>query len=272
MANESAGARAVAIQKRHYGRRQRTRIVRRLSVFLTRLALRIATAEEGGNLLPVRFSPKRHQNARRCKSAVGFNALVVAAWNVGATSGARTDLSGNLKTCSPSTIRRRDRLGNDPECAGSAVGTQTRVSSTTWSKTIMLEGQILTWDGVTVWNTGNSDGRAVPRFSTIIFGRATRYEDPAGSFPRIRNGVEKWVLREAMVTVLRVNSTTKKIRGSWPARSHRSGQTRPPCKRCDHWPSSAVHESPTCSVLDYDALSRFLDDAWKETTARFARS
>ncbi len=70
------------------------------------------------------------------------------------------------------------------------------ISQYTWSKT-MLEGQILTWGGDRMDMANSMEAR--PAF---LDHHLAEYAVTIPPDIRIRDGVEKWVLREAMVNVL----------------------------------------------------------------------
>lgn len=98
------------------------------------------------------------------------------------------------KAIDPAQVRGRHRLD---------------ISQYTWSKT-MLEGQILTWGGDRMDMANSMEAR--PAF---LDHHVAEYAVNIPPEVRIRDGVEKWVLREAWSTCCHANFTNAKSSLSW---------------------------------------------------------
>lgn len=149
----------------------------------------------------------------------------------------------------PDQVRGRNRLD---------------ISQYTWSKT-MLEGQILTWGGDRMDMANSMEAR--PAF---LDHHLAEYAVTIPPEIRIRGGVEKWVLREAMVNVLPRELYERKKFAFMAPPAHTDPVKRAAVQEMiDHWlTADRVRET---DVLDSDQLNQFVDQAWKETDAAASR-
>ncbi|WP_230271026.1 asparagine synthase (glutamine-hydrolyzing) [Rhodopirellula halodulae] len=138
------------------------------------------------------------------------------------------------------------------------------VSQYTWSKT-MLEGQILTWGGDRMDMANSMEAR--PAF---LDHHVAEYATKIPPNIRIRDGVEKWVLREAMVNVLPRELYERKKFAFMAPPAHTDPVKRAAVQEMiDHWLTPSRVSS--VGFLDHGKLMSFIDDAWKETDGTIAR-
>ncbi|GAA4448916.1 asparagine synthase (glutamine-hydrolyzing) [Novipirellula rosea] len=138
------------------------------------------------------------------------------------------------------------------------------ISQYTWSKT-MLEGQILTWGGDRMDMANSMEAR--PAF---LDHHLAEYATTIPPEVRIRNGVEKWVLREAMVNVLPRELYERKKFAFMAPPAHTDPVKRNAVQEMiDHW----LTESRVSEVgfFNRDALNPFIEGAWQETDGTIAR-
>jgi asparagine synthase (glutamine-hydrolysing) len=164
-------------------------------------------------------------------------------------------------------LRDYDPVG---EVAGAIDPAQVRgrhrldVSQYTWSKT-MLEGQILTWGGDRMDMANSMEAR--PAF---LDHHVAEYATTIPPNIRIRDGVEKWVLREAMVNVLPRELYERKKFAFMAPPAHTDPVKRAAVQEMiDHWltPSRVA----AVGFFDHGKLLQFIDDAWKESDGTIAR-
>jgi asparagine synthase (glutamine-hydrolysing) len=87
---------------------------------------------------------------------------------------------------------------------------------------------------------------------------------------RIRDGVEKWVLREAMVNILpRELYERKKFAFMAPPAHTDPVKQAAVQEMVDHW--ITPDRSASLGVLDHGKLREFIDQAWNETDGTLAR-
>ncbi len=138
------------------------------------------------------------------------------------------------------------------------------ISQYTWSKT-MLEGQILTWGGDRMDMANSMEAR--PAFLDH------HLADYAVTIPpdvRIRDGVEKWVLREAMVNVLPRELYERKKFAFMAPPAHTDPVKRAAVQEMiDHWLTR--DRIAAVGLFDQDRLTKFLANAWNETDGTLAR-
>jgi len=217
--------------------------------------------EEGG-IFAGAILAEEDQNHDAWQDLCGFTPSWLQPWML-VLQRCRPILSGNLKdllaqydpvaeiasAIDPDAVRGRHRLD---------------VSQYTWSKT-MLEGQILTWGGDRMDMANSMEAR--PAF---LDHHLAEYATTIPPEVRIRNGVEKWVLREAMVHVLpRELYERKKFAFMAPPAHTDPVKQAAVQEMIDHWLTRT--RVNMLGFFDYDALTRFLDDAWKETDGTIAR-
>ncbi len=138
------------------------------------------------------------------------------------------------------------------------------ISQYTWSKT-MLEGQILTWGGDRMDMANSMEAR--PAF---LDHHVAEYATHIPPDVRIRNGVEKWVLREAMVNVLPRELYERKKFAFMAPPAHTDPVKRQAVQEMiDHW----LTERRVLDVgfFDYQRLRDFIQQAWQETDGTLAR-
>ncbi|QDT07723.1 Asparagine synthetase [glutamine-hydrolyzing] 1 [Rubripirellula lacrimiformis] len=172
-------------------------------------------------------------------------------------------LSGPMKDL----LAQYDPVG---EVAAAIDPNQTRgrhrldVSQYTWCKT-MLEGQILTWGGDRMDMANSMEAR--PAF---LDHHVAEYAVTIPPEVRIRGGVEKWVLREAMVNVLPRELYERKKFAFMAPPAHTDPVKRAALQEMiDHWlTEDRVRE---VGFFDRGTLTKFIQDAWVETDAAVAR-
>ncbi len=149
----------------------------------------------------------------------------------------------------PAAVRGRHRLD---------------ISQYTWSKT-MLEGQILTWGGDRMDMANSMEAR--PAF---LDHHLAEYATTIPPEIRIRGGVEKWVLREAMVNVLPRELYERKKFAFMAPPAHTDPVKRAAVQEMiDHW--LTPDRIAEVGFFDHDAVVRFINDAWRETDGTIAR-
>ncbi|TWU44981.1 Asparagine synthetase [glutamine-hydrolyzing] 2 [Novipirellula aureliae] len=138
------------------------------------------------------------------------------------------------------------------------------ISQYTWSKT-MLEGQILTWGGDRMDMANSMEAR--PAF---LDHHLAEYAVTIPPEVRIRDGVEKWVLREAMVNVLPRELYEREKFAFMAPPAHTDPVKRNAVQEMvDHWlTETRVQE---VGFFDREVLTKFIDDAWEETDGTVAR-
>ena len=138
------------------------------------------------------------------------------------------------------------------------------ISQYTWSKT-MLEGQILTWGGDRMDMANSMEAR--PAF---LDHHVAEYATQIPPDIRIRDGIEKWVLREAMVNVLPRELYERKKFAFMAPPAHTDPVKRAAVQEMvDHWITG--ERVAALNVLDHQKLTRFIDQAWQETDGTIAR-
>ncbi|QDV12011.1 Asparagine synthetase [glutamine-hydrolyzing] 1 [Rosistilla oblonga] len=138
------------------------------------------------------------------------------------------------------------------------------VSQYTWCKT-MLEGQILTWGGDRMDMANSMEAR--PAF---LDHHIAEYAVTIPPDVRIRDGIEKWVLREAMVNVLPRELYERKKFAFMAPPAHTSPVIRAALQdMIDHWLTDA--RIAALGVFDTKKLRDFIDQAWQETDHTIAR-
>lgn len=138
------------------------------------------------------------------------------------------------------------------------------ISQYTWSKT-MLEGQILTWGGDRMDMANSMEAR--PAF---LDHHLAEYAVTIPPEVRIRDGVEKWVLREAMVDVLPRELYERKKFAFMAPPAHTDPVKRDAVQEMiDHW--LTPDRMRTVGILDADRLHNFIGQAWRETDGTLAR-
>ena len=149
----------------------------------------------------------------------------------------------------PAQIRGRHRLD---------------ISQYTWCKT-MLEGQILTWGGDRMDMANSMEAR--PAF---LDHHVAEYATTIPPEIRIRDGVEKWVLREAMVNVLPRELYERKKFAFMAPPAHTDPIKRAAVQEMiDHWLTERrVRE---LGFFDHAVLTKFIDQAWQEKDSTLAR-
>ncbi|MFG0287431.1 MAG: asparagine synthase (glutamine-hydrolyzing) [Rhodopirellula sp. JB044] len=138
------------------------------------------------------------------------------------------------------------------------------ISQYTWSKT-MLEGQILTWGGDRMDMANSMEAR--PAF---LDHHVAEYATTIPPDVRIRDGVEKWVLREAMVNVLPRELYERKKFAFMAPPAHTDPVKKAAVQEMiNHW--LTPERVAAVGLFDYGRLSQFLTDAWNETDGTLAR-
>ncbi|HBN79713.1 MAG TPA: asparagine synthase (glutamine-hydrolyzing) [Planctomycetaceae bacterium] len=138
------------------------------------------------------------------------------------------------------------------------------ISQYTWSKT-MLEGQILTWGGDRMDMANSMEAR--PAF---LDHHVAEYAVTIPPDVRIRDGIEKWVLREAMINVLPKELYERKKFAFMAPPAHTDPVKRNAVQEMiNHWLTpERVRE---VGFFDYDRLIQFIDQSWNETDSTVAR-
>ncbi len=138
------------------------------------------------------------------------------------------------------------------------------IAQYTWCKT-MLEGQILTWGGDRMDMANSMEAR--PAF---LDHHVAEYAVTIPPDIRIRNGVEKWVLREAMVDVLPRELYEREKFAFMAPPAHTDAEKRGAVQRLiDCWLTPERIRS--AGLFDETAVKRLLDRAWQETASTQAR-
>ena len=138
------------------------------------------------------------------------------------------------------------------------------ISQYTWSKT-MLEGQILTWGGDRMDMANSMEAR--PAF---LDHHVAEYATHIPPEVRIRDGIEKWVLREAMVNVLPRELYERKKFAFMAPPAHTDPVKRNAIQEMiDHWMTE--DRVAALGVFDRAKLQQFVSDAWDETDGTVAR-
>ena len=138
------------------------------------------------------------------------------------------------------------------------------ISQYTWSKT-MLEGQILTWGGDRMDMANSMEAR--PAF---LDHHVAEYATQIPPEVRIRNGIEKWVLREAMVNVLPRELYERKKFAFMAPPAHTDPVKRDAISEMlQHWITD--ERVSKLGVFDRSRLSDFVSKAWEETDGTIAR-
>lgn len=138
------------------------------------------------------------------------------------------------------------------------------ISQYTWSKT-MLEGQILTWGGDRMDMANSMEAR--PAF---LDHRLAEFAVRIPPEIRIRDGVEKWVLREAMVHVLPRELYERKKFAFMAPPAHTDPDKRAAVQEMvDHW--LTAERVGQLDFVDHQTVGKFIDHAWQETDPTRAR-
>jgi asparagine synthase (glutamine-hydrolysing) len=138
------------------------------------------------------------------------------------------------------------------------------ISQYTWSKT-MLEGQILTWGGDRMDMANSMEAR--PAF---LDHHVAEYAVTIPPEVRIRNGIEKWVLREAMVNILPKELYEREKFAFMAPPAHTDPVKRAAIQEMiDHWLQQDRMDS--LGMFDHQAVNRFIGDAWEEADGTQAR-
>lgn len=158
-------------------------------------------------------------------------------------------LAGVADAIRPDRVRNRHRLD---------------ISQYTWSKT-MLEGQILTWGGDRMDMANSMEAR--PAF---LDHHLAEYAATIPPEVRIRDGVEKWVLREAMKNVLPRELYERKKFAFMAPPAHTDPVKKAAVQEMvDHW--LTPERVKAVGVLQHDRLLAFIRAAWEETDATASR-
>jgi asparagine synthase (glutamine-hydrolysing) len=138
------------------------------------------------------------------------------------------------------------------------------VAQYTWSKT-MLEGQILTWGGDRMDMANSMEAR--PAF---LDHHVAEYAVTIPPDVRIRDGIEKWVLREAMVDVLPRELYEREKFAFMAPPAHTATEKREAVERlASRWLTPERIENT--GLFDAQAVSGLFERAWKETDTTLAR-
>lgn len=134
----------------------------------------------------------------------------------------------------------------------------------TWCKT-MLEGQILTWGGDRMDMANSMEAR--PAF---LDHHVAQHAVTIPPDIRIRNGIEKWVLREAMVDILPRELYEREKFAFMAPPAHTDTEKRA-AVQCliDRW--LAPERIRAAGLFDETAVQRLVDQAWQETDSTQAR-
>lgn len=167
----------------------------------------------------------------------------------------------------------REQLGNyDPiaEIASRIDPDQVRgrhrldIAQYTWCKT-MLEGQILTWGGDRMDMANSMEAR--PAF---LDHHVAEFAVTIPPDIRIRDGIEKWVLREAMVDVLPKELYEREKFAFMAPPAHTDPEKRAAVGRLvDKWLNP--DRIASAGLFDPAAVSQLIDAAWNETDTTQAR-
>ncbi|MCA9134417.1 MAG: asparagine synthase (glutamine-hydrolyzing), partial [Planctomycetales bacterium] len=138
------------------------------------------------------------------------------------------------------------------------------ISQYTWSKT-MLEGQILTWGGDRMDMANSMEAR--PAFLDHHLAEYATHIPPQ---VRIRDGIEKWVLREAMVNVLPRELYERKKFAFMAPPAHTDPVKRAAVQEMiDHW--LTPERIAAVGFFNAPVLLDFIDRAWQESDNTVAR-
>ncbi len=138
------------------------------------------------------------------------------------------------------------------------------ISQYTWSKT-MLEGQILTWGGDRMDMANSMEAR--PAF---LDHHLAEYAVTIPPDIRIRDGIEKWVLREAMVNVLPKELYERKKFAFMAPPAHTDPVKRDAVQEMiDHWLTPTRMNE--LGILNHKRVDQFVTQAWRETDGTIAR-
>ncbi|TWT72400.1 asparagine synthase (glutamine-hydrolyzing) [Crateriforma conspicua] len=149
----------------------------------------------------------------------------------------------------PEQVRGRNRLD---------------ISQYTWSKT-MLEGQILTWGGDRMDMANSMEAR--PAF---LDHHVAEYAVQIPPDVRIRDGVEKWVVREAMVDILPRELYEREKFAFMAPPAHTDPVKRQAVQEMlDHWLTD--QRLADAGLLEQQSIRDFVSDAWQETDSTIAR-
>jgi asparagine synthase (glutamine-hydrolysing) len=138
------------------------------------------------------------------------------------------------------------------------------ISQYTWCKT-MLEGQILTWGGDRMDMANSMEAR--PAF---LDHHVAEYAVQIPPDIRIRDGIEKWVLREAMREVLPRELYEREKFAFMAPPAHTDEEKRAAVEKLlGRWLSDERIEA--AGLFDRRAVRDWLQQAWQETDATIAR-
>ena len=158
-------------------------------------------------------------------------------------------VSSFCEAIDPAQVRGRHRLD---------------ISQYTWCKT-MLEGQILTWGGDRMDMANSMEAR--PAF---LDHHVAEYAVQIPPEVRIRDGIEKWVLREAMVNVLPKELYERKKFAFMAPPAHTDPEKRAAVQEMlDHWITDDRVDQ--LGLFDRGAIDQFVQAAWRETDGTQAR-
>ncbi|XZE54657.1 asparagine synthase (glutamine-hydrolyzing) [Planctomycetaceae bacterium SH139] len=150
---------------------------------------------------------------------------------------------------SPDRVRDRHRLD---------------ISQYTWCKT-MLEGQILTWGGDRMDMANSMEAR--PAF---LDHHVAEYAVQIPPDMRIRNGIEKWVLREAMVEVLPRELYEREKFAFMAPPAHTDVEKRGAVEKlAARWLTPERIEA--AGLFDRAKVDELMTAAWQETDSTVAR-
>ena len=129
----------------------------------------------------------------------------------------------------------------------------------------MLEGQILTWGGDRMDMANSMEAR--PAF---LDHHVAEYAVTIPPDIRIRNGIEKWVLREAMVNVLPRELYEREKFAFMAPPAHTDAEKRAAVeKMIARWLTDDRIKST--GLFNNTSVRQFLDSAWQETDSTVAR-
>lgn len=138
------------------------------------------------------------------------------------------------------------------------------ISQYTWCKT-MLEGQILTWGGDRMDMANSMEAR--PAF---LDHHVAEYAVTIPPDIRIRNGVEKWVLREAMVNILPTELYQREKFAFMAPPAHTDPVKRDAIQEMiDHWLTRDRMSS--VGIIDSGKFHDFVQQAWQESDSTVSR-
>ena len=138
------------------------------------------------------------------------------------------------------------------------------ISQYTWCKT-MLEGQILTWGGDRMDMANSMEAR--PAF---LDHHVAEYAIQIPPDIRIRNGIEKWVLREAMVEVLPRELYEREKFAFMAPPAHTDVEKRAAVEKLvARW--LAKDRVAATNLFNAEVVDDFMKQAWAETDSTIAR-